>query len=379
MAELDPERQRHASEYARKRRRLGFVNFGLTIFLILVLLLTPVSKEIASHLPGASPVAAALYLVLLMIAYDLLTLALSYFSGYKLPSDYGLLYQTVNGWLTDHFKSLLLGTAFGAGVVAVLFFLIGTSPGWWWLIAWGLLLIVTVVMTVIAPIALIPLFYKMRPIGEGELKDRLNAVAKNAGVKISGIYIIEFSEKTTLANAAVMGLGRTKRIVISDTLVNAYTQEEIDVVMAHELGHQRHSDVWRLFGFQSVIYLGVFWLASWLFAILVNQTDYVKLADPAALPLLLFCITVAGAPSVPLLSWFSRRIEAGADAFALHLSGKPDVFISAMTKLTDQNLGEARSSNFLERLGQDHPSYVDRVKMAERFNTRSRPDNGQSG
>lgn len=376
MADLDSERQRQAKEYARKRRRLGTINFVFSIILISVLILTPLSSMIADRLPGAPPVAAALYLVLLMLAYDLVTVPLSYWAGYKLPRDYGLLRQAFSGWMSDHVKSLAIGIVFGAVAVATLFLLIEHSPDLWWLVAWVLLSVITVIMTVLAPVALIPLFYKMRPIAEGELKDRLFEVAKSAGVKVSGIYIIEFSEKTTLANAAVMGLGRTKRIVISDTLVDAYTPEEIDVVMAHELGHQRHTDVWRLFSFQSVVYLAVFWVASWLFGSLINQTDYVNQADPGALPLLLLCITVAGAPTLPLVSWFSRRLEAGADAFALALTGKPDIFISAMTKLTDQNLGEASASNFLERLGQDHPSYVDRVKMAEQFSITTSTKNG---
>jgi STE24 endopeptidase len=367
MAELDPERQRQAKEYARKRRRFGLTSIIFTTILLSGLILTPLSSTIADKLPGSPSLAAALYFVILMIAYDGLTFPLSYWTGFKLPRDYGLLHQTVSGWISDHVKSLILGVVIGASVVAGTFILIEHYSTLWWLIAWGLLAIFTLVVTVLAPVVLIPLFYKMQPLEEGELRDRLGEVANSAGVKISGIYIIEFSQKTTLANAAVMGLGRTKRIVISDTLINAYTPDEIDVVMAHELAHQRHADVWRLFGFQFAIYLGVFWVASWLFYNLGSQLDYVNSYDPATLPLLLFCFAVTGTLTLPSISWFTRNREAEADRYALELIGKPDVFISAMTKLTDQNLGEARSSNFLERLGQDHPSYVDRVKMAERF------------
>jgi STE24 endopeptidase len=376
MAELDPERQRQAKEYARKRRRFGVINFIFSALLISALILTPLSRVIAENLPGAPSIAAALYLVILMVAYDFLTFPLSYWSGYILPRDYGLLHQTVSGWISDHVKSFFLGTIFGAAVVAVIFVLIEHIPSLWWLVAWVLLAVFTLIVTVLAPIVLIPLFYKMRPLEDGELKDRLNAVAKSSGVKVSGIYIIEFSEKTTLANAAVMGLGRTKRIVISDTLVNAYSPDEIDVVMAHELAHQRHADVWRLFGFQSGIYLGVFWLASWLFHNLGFQLDYVNSYDSATLPLLLFTFAVTGALALPSISWFTRKREAAADRYALELIRKTDVFISAMTKLTDQNLGEARASNFLERLNQDHPDYIDRVKMAEQFSAVASTKNG---
>ena len=373
MVELDSERQKQAKEYAKKRRRLGFINFIFSTVLISVLIITSLSSIIARNLPGVPPISAALYLVILVAVYDILTLPLSYRTGYKLPTQYGLLHQTFSGWISDHFKSLAISAGFGAAIVAFLFLLMEHSPDAWWLVAWGLLTAVTLIITVLAPVLLVPLFYKMRPLEEGALKDRLLAIAKNTRVNVSGIYIIEFSEKTTMANAAVMGLGSTKRIVISDTLISAYTPEEIDVVMAHELGHQRHADVWRLFGVQTTVYFGVFWLAAWLFKTLIQQTDYVNSSNPAALPLLLLCVTLAAVPGLPILSWISRKLEAAADAFALDLSQKPDVFISAMTKLTNQNLGESRPSNILERLGQDHPSYADRVKMAQEFSTQLSP------
>jgi STE24 endopeptidase len=215
------------------------------------------------------------------------------------------------------------------------------------------------------------LFFKLKPMAEGDLKDRLEALAERTGVQVGGIYVMEFAAKTAQANAAVMGLGRTKRVAISDTLIDQYTPEEIELVMAHELGHQRHNDVWRLYTFQGMALLAVFALAAGLFSLLVPVLDYVNITDPAALPLLLTVFFVAGLPAMPLLSWFSRRREKAADAYALEVSGNPEVFISAMTRLTDQNLAEARPSGWLERLGQDHPSYEDRVKMAEDYSVRN--------
>ena len=367
MAQLDPDRQRQAAEYARKRRRFGVINFIVSITLFSLLVLTGISRTLADVLPAAPALAAALYLALLMLVYDFMTLPLSWQTGLNLPRHYGLSRQTLSGWLADHFKSLAMGIGFGATAIAVVYLLLERSPDLWWLSAWALLMAVSLALTVLAPVFLVPLFFKVHPLDAGELKDRLTAIATRAKVKIGGIYVIEFSEKTSLANAGVMGLGRTKRIVLSDTLIESYSPEEIEVVMAHELAHQHHGDVWRLYGFQAAVFLVSFWLASWLFATLAHMQDYVNLTDPAALPLLLLSLTIAGVPGLPLLSWWSRRLEAAADRYALELTGKPDVFISAMTKLTDQNLGEARPSNFFDRIGQDHPNYIDRVKMAEKF------------
>ena len=232
-------------------------------------------------------------------------------------------------------------------------------------------MVVSLILTVLAPVLIIPMFFKMKPMADGELKDRLEALTERTGVKMGGIYVIEFAEKTSQANAAVMGLGHSKRVAISDTLIDQYSHDEIEMVMAHELAHQRHNDVWRLYGFQAAVLVTVFGLSAWLFETSVRLSDYVNLINPAALPLLLLCFFAAGLPALPLLAWFSRRLETAADVYALELTSNPEVFVSAMTKLTDQNLSEARPSSFLERLGQDHPSYNDRVKMAEEFSDKA--------
>lgn len=370
MSRLDAERQQQAGAYARARRKWSRLEFGLTGALVVVLLVTPLSATIAGIFPAAVIPAAGLYFVLLMVILDLVTLPLSYVSGLKLPRDYGLSRQDFQGWLGDHVKSLSMGIIFGAVAVAAVYGLMQWLPDWWWLGAWTGLMAVSLVLTVLAPVFIIPLFFKMKPMNDGELKSRLEALAERTGVKVGGIYVIEFAAKTAQANAAVMGLGGTKRVAISDTLIDQYTPEEIELVMAHELAHQRHNDVWRLYAFQGVVLLAVFIVAAWLYELLVPVLDFTSIIDPAALPLLLAVFFAAGLPAMPVLAWFSRRRETAADAFALEVSDDPDVFISAMTRLTDQNLAEARPSGFLDRLGQDHPSYEDRVKMAVEFSKR---------
>lgn len=367
MVELDAERQRQAAEYARKRRRLGVTGFIAGGIFIALLLLSPVSDSIAERLPDSPVPAAALYFALLMFVYDLVMLPLSYFGGLALPRRYGLSRQNVQGWLGDHFKSLSMSIVFGSAAVAALYFLMQRWPDGWWLLAWAGLMVVSLVLTVLAPVLIIPLFFKMKLMNTGELKDRLEALVTRTGVTVGGIYVIEFSEKTSQANAAVMGLGKTKRVAISDTLIEQYSPEEIEMVMAHELAHQRHADVWKLFGFQAAMLLVVFALGAWIYNYLVTTLDYVNLTNAAALPLLLVSFFAVGMPALPFSGWFSRRLESAADAYALELTGDPEVFISAMTKLTDQNLSEARSPSFLERLGQDHPGYTDRVRMAQEF------------
>ena len=371
MAVLDTERQKQAIEYARSQRRLSKVEFILAGALVAALLLTPLSKNLAGSLPSSPILAAALYFVFLMFIYDLVTFPLNYFSGLKLPRRYGLSRQRFRDWFADHVKSMSMGIVFGVVAVAAVYGLMRWSPDSWWFFAWVGLMVVSLILTVLAPVLIIPMFFKMKPMADGELKNRLEALAERTGVKMGGIYVIEFAEKTSQANAAVMGLGRSKRVAISDTMIDQYSNDEIEIVMAHELAHQRHNDVWRLYGFQAAVLVTVFGLSAWLFETSVRLSDYVNLINPAALPLLLLCFFAAGLPALPLLAWFSRRLETAADVYALELTSNPEVFVSAMTKLTDQNLSEARPSSFLERLGQDHPSYNDRVKMAEEFSDKA--------
>lgn len=372
MAALDAGRQRQAAEYARKRRRIGIITLVLTVALVAALIFTPVSGNLAAMLPDSPALGAALYFALLMFVYAVITLPLDYYGGLELPRRYGLSRQDFRGWFADHVKSMSMGIFFGAMAVAALYFMLQRSPDWWWLFAWAGMMVLSLVLTVLAPVLIIPMFFKMKPMKEGELRDRLETLAERTGIKVGGLYVIEFSEKTTLANAAVMGLGRTKRVAISDTLIEQYSPDEIELVMAHELAHQCHADVWRLFSFQAATFLFMFGLGARVFDYLVPALDYVNLTNPAALPLLLLALFAAGMPTLPLSGWFSRRLEAAADAYALDITGNPDVFISAMTKLTDQNLSEARSSSFFERLGQGHPNYNDRVKMAEEFRSQMR-------
>ena len=369
MTALDAGRQKQAAELARARRRLSRAEFVLTAVLAAALILTPLSRDVAGFLSGG-PAGATVFLALLLAARFVLFLPLDYYGGLVLPRRYGLSKQVFRGWLGDQARSWLIGLVFGAGAVAVVFALINWSADWWWLYAWAGLLAVSLILTVLAPVLIIPIFFPMKPMADGDLKTRLQALADKAGVRVGGIYVIEFSGRTTQANAAVMGLGGTKRVAISDTMIDGYSAEEIEVVMAHELAHQRHNDVWRLYGFQAVALVVVFALGAWLYEVSAAALAYAA-AEPAALPLLLACFSVAGLPALPALAWFSRRREAAADAFALELTADPETFVAAMTRLTDQNLAEARPSSRLERLGQDHPSYLDRVKMAAEYSRKA--------
>ena len=372
---LDPARQQQASQYARLKRRLSLAELLIGAGLLAALLISGLSDNLTGLFNMSTVPAAALYFIGLVLAYQLLTAPLSYYGGYMLPRRYGLSTQGLGGWLNDVFKAAMMALLLGVAMVAAVYWFITTWPDAWWLLAWGLVLALSALITVLAPLFLVPLFFTMKPLADTELKERLEALAKRARVAVGGIYVIEFSAKGTTANAALMGWGRTRRIVLSDTLITGYSPEEIEVIMAHEMGHQRHNDIYRLFVVRAAILLVTFFFTGLIFEA-TAPVSFGGIADVAALPLLAMIFAGLNLLTAPLASGYSRRIEAAADSYALELTGDARSFINAMTRLTDQNLGEATPSRWVENLLYDHPSYASRVAYANSLSARKANQEG---
>jgi len=365
--QLDLERQQKAREYSSLKRRLGFFE---AIF-VLAALSAIIFSGFSSYLTGLFNIpaipSAIVYFLILIAAFEIVTAPVSYYGGYILPRRYGISTQNFRQWLSDVLKGGLIELFLGVAAVAVIYWLLNSFPEIWWLIAWGLMLIVTVIFSLLAPVLLVPIFYKVRPMEGSELKTRLENLAAKAGAKVQGIYTLDFSSKGTTANAGLMGIGKTRRIVVSDTLINRYTPAEIEVITAHEIAHHLHGDIFRLFIVQSAIYLLIFRITDLLFGYSAAQIGFSGIADPSALPLLLLIFTFLAAIASPLLNAYSRKAETQADAFAITLTRDPDSFIDAMTRLTNQNLAVADPPKWDEFIFHDHPSYNKRRETAEYF------------
>jgi Zn-dependent protease with chaperone function len=375
-AELDPARQAEARRYARQRRRLSLVNLAISAVLIGVLLLSGLNFWLRDALvpvaggwepvAGWQPLLVALYFLALALAVTIIDLPLSYYSGYVLPHRYGLSTQSRAGWTWDLIKGLALSLAFELVAVVFVYWLLTVSPDWWWLWIGVAALFVSVILANLGPVLLLPLFYKLRPLPDGEVRAKTLALAAQARTRVRGVYSMNMSAKTTAANAAVMGLGNTRRIVIGDTLLDRYTPDEIEVVVAHELGHQVHWDIPKLIVVQSVVTLGGFYLASLtLAAVVANVPGYHGLSDPATMPLLAAVLGVFGLLILPLNNGFSRLVESQADGYALDLTGKVDAFKSAMTRMANQNLAELTPPAWVEFFLYDHPSTGRRLAFAD--------------
>lgn len=367
MADLDAERQEKAKAYARTVRRLAFVELGLSGALVLALLFTSLSTGLRDLLDFPRLTRVALYFAILLASFGILSSPLSFYGGFVVPRRYGLLHQRFRGWLLDGVKRGALGLVLGVGIMVCVYWLLGTFPDLWWLIAAALVVLLGVALTNLAPVVIIPLFYRLEPLADAGLRERLERLAERAKTKVRGIVIMGLSSKTTTGNAALVGLGNTRRIVLGDTVTGQYSAEEIEVIVAHELGHHVHRDIAKLLALQSLTILAGFFIGHVVLRAGVSYFGFEGISDVAAFPLLAVALGMLALGVTPLTNAYSRRVEGAADAYALALTENPEGFIAMMTRLADQNLSEAKPSRWVEWLFYDHPPYWKRVARARDY------------
>jgi Zn-dependent protease with chaperone function len=380
QVELDLDRQQKAKEYARIRRRLSYVSMGIGVIGVFILLFTNLGIWLGDQLQALSwqpvagwfPLQILVYFLILILAYEIITAPIAYYSGFVLPHRYGLSTMSLKSWLGDLFKGLALSLVLEVIAIEFVYLLLAVQPQTWWLWVALAMLFFSVVMAILAPVLIFPIFYKFTPLPEGDLTKRLLALAERAHTRVRGVFTMQLSNKTTAANAALMGLGNTRRIVVGDTMLDRYTPDEIEVVLAHELGHHVHHDIWKLIISQSILTLGGLYLVNVVLHWAVNtQHIYNGLADPATLPLLLALMGAFGLIVMPIGNGLSRAIEYQADEYALQATQMMEPFKSAMTRLANQNLSDVEPSPIIEFLFHDHPSINKRLKHADDFVARS--------
>jgi STE24 endopeptidase len=362
------ERQKLAKEYARLMRQLSFVELAVVGALLLALVFGGVSVKLSYFLAFSQPWASALYFVILVIGLGIIMMPLTYYQGFILPRRYGLSNQKLGAWLADRAKASALGFLLGLAVVILLYWLLDRFPGIWWLLAGISVLLLSLLLTRLTPTLLLPIFFKLEPLNDVELKQRLMNLAKQAQTQIVGVFTMDLSSKGTTANAMLAGLGKTRSIILSDTLLQQYTAEEIEVILAHELGHHIHRDIPKLIAVQAVVVLLAFYLSDLILRASLVPLGFQGIADVAAFPVLFLSLAAFGLIVTPFINAYSRHVETSADEAALELTDKPQAFVTAMTKLTDQNLNVADPSRWVELLFYDHPPYNKRVDLAQRYN-----------
>src|SRR6266436_4023334 len=358
-----------ARRYNRIRRWLGIADFVLGLIMMVALLVTGWSGTLRDVAYKASfqhyGLALFLYVLMLMLLGKVMGLGLDYY-GFRLEHRYQLSNLRPRAWILDEMKGFIVGVILGGIVAELLYFIMRQVPQHWWLIAWAVFLGLFVLLAQLAPVVLFPIFYKFAPLENEELKERLVRLGERAGTRVRGVYQWKLSEKSKKANAALTGLGNTRRIILADTLLANYSTDEIEAVLAHELGHHVHRHIFKSILVQAGMTFVGFWAANLVLHYAVDRLHvFETLSDFANLPLLLLVATTLSFLVLPVLNAYSRFNERQADLYAFRSIATVTPFISAMNKLAEQNLAERSPSKWVEWLFHSHPAISRRVAAAE--------------
>jgi len=371
MTTLDPERQQQAKQYARIRRRLWLVSQTLGALYALAWLFTGWAISLRAWLTTISPnpwFLVAGFIVIFGGIYSILTLPLNYYSGFVLPHRFDQSNQTLKDWIIDQLKGLAVGAPIGLLLLELLYLALRITGNLWWLWAAGGMLVFSVLLSNLAPILIMPIFNKFVPLGDehADLAERLLKLAKKANTRVRGVFKFDMSRRTKSANAALTGIGNTRRIVLGDTLIDEFTTDEIETVLAHELGHHVHKDIPILIAFGTLTTTIGLYLASLILNWAIRIFGFAGPADVAALPALMLILDAYGLIAMPLENAISRWREALADDYALQSTGKNEAFASAFTRLANQNLGEVDPENWVVYLFYSHPPLRQRIEKANK-------------
>jgi STE24 endopeptidase len=371
---LDPEKQKQAKEYSRIRRRLWLVDTVFSAVYALAWLFLGWSISLRTWLMTITTnewLLVAFYIVIFGGVFALINLPLVYYSGFLLPHRFNQSNQSFKDWIVDQLKGLAIGAPLGLIMIELIYLALRLTGSSWWLWVAGGLLLFNVLIANLAPVLIMPLFNKFVPLGDEhkELAERLLDLANRANTKVKGVFKFDMSKRTNAANAALTGLGNTRRIILGDTLIKEFTLDEIETVLAHELGHHVHKDILFLIAFGTLsTTLGLF-IASLAMNYAVTFFSFTSIADIAAFPALMLILGAYGLLTSPIDNAVSRWRENMADDYALSSTKKGEAFASAFTRLANQNLGEIDPEKWVVFMFYSHPPLGERIEKAKRFTT----------
>ena len=355
--------------YNRIRRRLGIADFLLGMALLVALLATGWTARLRdlAYL-GAGQIyvlAVFFYVFMLTVLNKILGLGLDY-CAFRVEHQFNLSNQKLRSWAKDQVKGWLVGLVIGSILVELVYWTIRTTPRFWWLIAWAICVVLFVFLAQVAPVVLFPLFYKFKPLENEGLKERLTRLSERAGTRVKGVYEWKLSEKSRKANAALAGLGVTRRIILADTLLEKYSDDEIEAILAHELGHHVHRHIPKSILVEAGITFFGFWAANQILHYAIERLHlFEQLSDFANLPLLMLVSAALSLLLMPALNAYSRFNERQADRYSYTAIPSIAPFVSGMNKLADQNLAERQPSRVVELLFHSHPPIAKRIQAAE--------------
>jgi len=360
-----------AKQYSRIHRWISIADTSLGIVFLVVLLATGWTRglrDLAFRFAHEHYALALFsYVLLLALIGKAVSLPLDIY-GFRLEHRFHLSNQSTAAWIIDEIKGWVVGLAIASLLAELVYWIIRTSALYWWAFAWLAFTALFVIFAQLAPVVLFPIFYKFIPLEDQELRNRLVKLSERAGTRVRGVYEWKLSEKSKKANAALTGLGNTRRIILADTLLENYSHDEIEAVLAHELGHHVHRHIFKSIVLQVMVTFAGFWAANEVLRYATYQWHmFDLLSDFANLPLLALVSAALSLVLMPALNAYSRFNERQADRYCWQSVGSVDPFITAMDKLSAQNLSEKKPSRLVEILFHSHPAVSRRIEAAKSF------------
>lgn len=305
------------------------------------------------------------YVFTIGIVSSIIFFPVSYYTEFYLEHKYNLSNQTFWKWIWENAKETLVGSAIGIPLLLIFFFILSTFENTWWLPFGIIMFIVSVLLAKILPIFILPLFYKVTPIEDANLKERIIKLGTEAGMNVENVFKFNMSKNTKKANAAFTGLGKTKRILLGDTLLDNYSHDEIETVIAHELGHYKKKHIIKNLVIGTFFSFATFYFIAELYSLTLRYFGFSSITDISALPLIVLWGSLIGLIISPISNLISRRFEYEADNYAVTSTNKKDAFVATLNKLTDQNLGDREPHPLVEWFFYSHPSIRKRTAAIE--------------
>ena len=374
-----------AARYHRLRRRAVVLAAAWRVFLLAFLLISGLGASLRDGAAAAVqpfpailqfPMTVVAWVTAVLLLHDLGALPMVFFAGFVLEKRYGLSRQPACSWLREHVKAAAVNLALVGAAAAWTYSWIAVAPQLWWLPAWAGMVAAGVVTAWAAPVVLLPLFFRFAPLADGPLRQRLLRLAARAGVPALGVFEWRTSDRTSRANAALTGIGRTRRIILTDTLLADYKPEEVEAVLAHEMAHHMNHDVWKGLAADALASLAAFLAADLALRAAAGPARLEGLSDPAGLAVAGLAMTAVAWLASPLQNAVSRSHERKADRAALGLTLDPGAFVSAMRRLGARNLAEASPSPLTRLFFHTHPSIDERIACARAWEREERRRTG---
>jgi STE24 endopeptidase len=322
-------------------------------------------SQVSLSITNSYWLSAASYLLFFIVFLQVVETPILFYSGFIVDHKFGLSTQGLKDWFVDEMKSLGVELVFGILGGLVLYYLIRTT-NLWWLAAAALFALFSILLSVLVPYVIMPIFYKVTPLANPALKDDLLEMSRKVGRKsIDRVLVADESRKSIRANAMFSGIGKSRAVILFDTLINNFTRREVATVVAHELGHYANKDIWKSALVSGLLAIPPFFIADYALRSSAAGLGLVGVADPAGFPIILGILIGASFLMQPISNWVSRVLERQADEFALRASEDPDAQASAEKRLADLSLAVDAPHPIVELFFYSHPSSSRRVRLAE--------------